>query len=694
MQLCVTRTAIIFLLAAAMAGCGGGSSASKTTVVQVTLSPGSISLVAGQVSATGVSARNSTGAAISSTFTYNTSNPNLATVSPSGQVCAGVWDSIFVVCNGVNAAGSEVSGIATITATAGGVTSSPITISVHPSVTSITLTQQPTPGTCFSNLQTFQFAATALHGTTDITSQVGDFAWLSSDGTVVTVDSNGLATARGPGAAHVIASVGNVTSGAVTTNFSTCLPARIILHVTNSLAQSQTLSVGGTDPSAPATQTIQADMIDSNGVAVLGAPVTMISNNPAVATVAGPTGSATLTAVSPGGAGILAVCSPPGCGNGVDQPVYSDLFSVTVTGTSPATTVYAATSAIPALGTSPALVPIDTSKTPPAAGTPIILPGAPISIGFVPIGTKAFVTTTSGLISLDAIANTITLLASDPIGKILAVSPDGNKVIVSNVIFNSSVPSQRLWVFDQAAGQLQTFILPGAVAAAFDYDGFRAYIAANNGNVYVYSPFQTEKTLTLAGAFTDVAPLASGPYTFLANPGGLNVISTCNNAVAPNAPTSLPPLLLGGVKNANQIVAANASGLDIITANIPDDTGGQCPSPISFSNQATNFGLGTLNPRRLIVASGAAHIVELAAGQPRVLVAIPGAGPGTIPLAAGGTEAVSGDMTLDGNSLWVGVAGTNTVHHINLANATDDFQIQLNLNGTNAVPDIVAVRPK
>jgi len=87
-------------------------------------------------------------------------------------------------------------------------------------------------------------------------------------------------------------------------------------------------------------------------------------------------------------------------------------------------------------------------------------------------------------------------------------------------------------------------------------------------------------------------------------------------------------------------------------------------------------------------------LVGRAYGQPQVLVGIPGAGPGLIPLAAGGTEAVSGDMTLDGNTLWVGVAGTNTVHRINLGNSTDDLQIQLNLNGTNAVPDIVAVRPK
>ena len=162
MQWCVTRTAIIFLLAAAMAGCGGSSSASKT-VVQVTLTPESLSMVAGDVKPTAVSASNSAGGPVSNTtFTYNTSNPQLVTVSPAGQVCAGVWDSIFVVCNGVNASGTQVTGTATITATSAGVTSAPITISVHPSVTSITLTQQPAPGTCLSNLQTFQFAATAI----------------------------------------------------------------------------------------------------------------------------------------------------------------------------------------------------------------------------------------------------------------------------------------------------------------------------------------------------------------------------------------------------------------------------------------------------------------------------------------------------------------------------------------------------
>ncbi len=185
--------------------------------------------MAGQVGDHHVAAQNSTDNSVASTFTYNTSNPKLVTVSPAGLVCAGVWDSTFVVCNGNDASGNQVSGTATITATAAGVTSAPVTISVHPTVTAITVS--PGPAGCKSNLQTFQFTATAFHGTTDITSQIGGFSWLTTDATVVTVDSNGLATARGPGAAHIIASAGNVSSGSTSANFLTCLPARIILHV-------------------------------------------------------------------------------------------------------------------------------------------------------------------------------------------------------------------------------------------------------------------------------------------------------------------------------------------------------------------------------------------------------------------------------------------------------------------------------
>src|SRR5690242_12488139 len=93
------RLALILLfLAVFMAGCGGSSSKSNNTVAQVVLNPTTASLVAGQVTTVTPSAVNSAGNAVSTTFTFNSSNTAVATVSPAGLICGGVWDSTFVLC--------------------------------------------------------------------------------------------------------------------------------------------------------------------------------------------------------------------------------------------------------------------------------------------------------------------------------------------------------------------------------------------------------------------------------------------------------------------------------------------------------------------------------------------------------------------------------------------------------------------
>ncbi len=56
-----------------------------------------------------------------------------------------------------------------------------------------------------------------------------------------------------------------------------------------------------------------------------------------------------------------------------------------------------------------------------------------------------------------------------------------------------------------------------------------------------------------------------------------------------------------------------------------------------------------------------------------------------------------GGMTPDGNKVWVGVRGTNTVDLIDLTNSTDEAQVNPGLkqaNGNSAPPDLVVVRPK
>src|SRR5258708_34477682 len=229
MQESAIKIIFIALLTALLAGCGGGKSSTNNNVVLVTVAPTTFSIVSGQVGQPSFTDQNSANPGVNASFTFNSSNTKIATVAPSGLVCGGVWDSLFIVCNGIDSLGNPVTGNATITATAQGVTSGPVSVSVHPSVTSVKV-DPITPATaCSSVAQTHQFVAHAFHNLTDITAQIGDFTWIPTDASVVSIDANGLATARGPGRAGIIASVGTTTSPAV--NFNTCMPLLIVLHI-------------------------------------------------------------------------------------------------------------------------------------------------------------------------------------------------------------------------------------------------------------------------------------------------------------------------------------------------------------------------------------------------------------------------------------------------------------------------------
>ncbi|MGH9571794.1 MAG: YncE family protein, partial [Candidatus Angelobacter sp.] len=471
----------VIIVGALLAGCGGGSSSSKNNnvVAQVTLAPASLSLEAGQVSdPLSVTAVNSSNNAVTTTFSFNSANPALATISPGGLVCAGVWDSTFVTCSGTSASGSPLSGITTITATAAGVTSAPVTISVHPHVTSVTV-EPVAAGTCFSGEQTHQFVAHACSSAVtppdttgscapsskEITDQIGAFTWSSSSPQVASVDANGLATANISGITGIVARVGNTSSPA--TNFRSCMPVSIRLHVPGDPAGQPTVS---DTLNVADTKALEADITDENGKVVNNAPgISVLSNNTAVATVSG----TTVTAQSPGGAGILAACLPPSCGSGLNQPVYGNLFSINVNGASPATTVYVASKDLAQVST---IIPIDTSQTPPVAGTQITLPGHPNSFIFDADGNKAYIGTDGGLVTLDPVANSVTLIAPEAVGTVLAVSPDGNHAIVSNAPNEpSNVLDHRLRFFDATNNTLQTFIIHNTVAAAFTPDGSKAY---------------------------------------------------------------------------------------------------------------------------------------------------------------------------------------------------------------------------
>jgi len=662
---------------------------------------------------------------VTTSVSFSSSNTSVVTISnsngaASALLCAGVWDSSFIVCNGTNSSGSAISGSANITATAQGVTSSALTVTVHPKVTSVVV--DPVAG-CTSSTHTQQFTAHACssfvvpHASSgpcapnaaEITSGIGSFTWNTTDPTVATVDTNGLVTAATPGQAGIVATASGATSSA--TPYRTCMPVRIRLHVNGDPAGSPTTSANMTQNQ---NLILESDMEDENGVTTNSVATVIASNIPAVATMNG----LTLTATSFGGGGIIAGCSPPACGNGFPSPfpIYSNLFRVTVAGASPATTVYATSSFAPPSGTSPTLVPIDTGTG--NAGTAINLPGVPNSMVFASSGARAYLGTTAGLVALDPSANAVAVLNPSITGKVLAVSPNGSKVIVSNAakdpqgnVIQPNPPNQRVWAFDQTNNSTQAFVKPGAVAANIDTDSFRDYIVTNDGtgNIYVFSPVLSLQTINIGGTSSDVTSLASDDFVYVANSAGLEVISTCNNTQQPtvnNPPTNSSTIqLVQPVANANVIVAVDSSGVDVETATVTPLTPPMVISPatctpgISYSNQFLDFGIGTFTARQLLVASNGSTIAVLPVGNPNVLAAVPGATPSVaaIPLAGGGTQALSGGMTPDGTAVWVGVAGTNTVDKIDLTSNSDTKQVTTSFkksDGSAAPPDIVAIRPK
>src|SRR5260221_6066573 len=110
MQRSVIKVIFILFLTALLAGCGGGKSSSNNNVALVTVTPTTLPIVSGQVGQISPSAQNSANTGINTTFTFNSSNTKIATVAPSGLVCGGVWDSLFIVCNGIDSLGNPVTG--------------------------------------------------------------------------------------------------------------------------------------------------------------------------------------------------------------------------------------------------------------------------------------------------------------------------------------------------------------------------------------------------------------------------------------------------------------------------------------------------------------------------------------------------------------------------------------------------------
>ena len=731
----------LFLSISGLTGCGGGSSNNGTpTPVAVTLSPTTSPQsieIGGLLQFTAVPL-NASRQSVAIPVEYLSSDTSVITFVPNapGLACAGRWDALGQVCTPGSA------GVTQVSAVANGVSSPTITVYVHDHVARIVVeefsptTPPPPPVPCVTsakvngvqNYLDFRARAFTQDGA-DITNTLGSFNFQQVSGSVVTLsttapelnNNNGTqitqvrATAGQPGITQLFASAAGVNSAP--TPFETCLVKSIQLQVGSATTNTSFTVAKGT------SAVVSATVLDRLGYQLDKPPLTWASLSPSNATVSS-TGDVTTTNV--GGTSVTASCIPPNCNVGsangqppTEHPVYpSNVITGTITGSAGTGTVYVTSTCtvngVPTPGCQPAILPINTKDN--LIGNRVVLPNAPNTLVFDPQGKKAYLGTSEGLILFTPGGSTpITQFNSAP-GKVLAVSNDGNKVIVGDT---ASHPNQ-VYLIDTSGTStgIATLLIPGAEAAAFSPDDFKVFIVSNTPNVgqcttapnnkaalYVFSPFEALQTICLSATANAMSFFANAGFAYLNGgiPNALSAYNTCDNSVAEaNIPVPEIPALFQATLDGVHAIGVSSPGVDIFTTQLPP--GSTCPYSVTTTNTFVNLGQGDFTPLQLIVTSDSQRAYILTSNLGSVFIYNFGVNTvDAIPLA-GNTAPLAASLSADGSQLYVG-ATDGKVHAISTPTGVDLQQITLppnngsnsnslctNIPG-NCAPDLIAFQP-
>ena len=692
---------LLILTIAGLNGCGSNSAIKTTTYpvpATITLAPAPyVSLELGTTQAFTATLASATKSSITEPVFYQSTNTAVVTVAANGTACAGSWDNLAnpQVCT------PGPTGVAQITATAQGVTSAPTTIYVHQHVDSVVISiippinAPPPTAPCYSVGQSAEYQAAAYSNGLNITSTVGVFTWQSLNNNVLSLNTSlsnlqlgqVQVTAKVPGETQIFASIGTTNSLPLT--FTTCAVQSISLQVTAASSTSKTI-----------TPTI----IDSLGNTLTGVTLTWSSSQSASVNVSA-SGVASETSGG-GGATIIASCTPPNCNTGFlpSQPIYPEnaiAIIVNNTGsTSASSTLYASSTAC---GTTDSCVSTIVPITTPAntVGNFIALPATPNSLVFHRAGDKAYLGTdsgafgTRGLMILDTGSNTVSQVTAAP-GKVLAVSPDGVKVIVSDT---TDTPNQ-VFVFDTSLNTTQAYSISGATAADFSPDSLKAYILAGS-TLYVYSKLDALQTIPLSAPANEVAFFPEGAFAYIAGgtSSGVTVKRTCDNGEADTIATSATPVFIRSLPDAVHMLALTPPTLDIIQATT---TPVGCTPTITDSVTSFDLGQGDFTAGQMIVSQDGSVVYILIPGLGSMVVFNVAAQTSSHVALAGNAIPIQASLVPDGSLLYVG-SDDGEIHILQTATASDLGQIILPVSlcqntagqtfGITCNADLVAIKP-
>jgi len=685
----IAAYALVFGLVVLMTGCGGGgqSSADKkaaVTVTQVEIIPSpSVSLAPGEVVQMSAAALNANGSQVfTQTISFSSSNSAIQ-ITQNGLLCAGTWDSLTtpVVCTPVAGVTATTVITSNVTASAGGVTSPTVVISIHLPITSVTIT--PTAPACVAEAGTQVFNAHAFNGGADITPSVGTFNWTSQTSSVATIPATGdtghtdqaTATAVHPGQTNITASIGNVTPvTSAPAVFTQCLVANITVMVPAANPVVANDSSSHFEIATAANRTLTVTVTDTLNHALTTLPsLNWTTSNPAVATVSGTSTGATVNGGSPGSVGISASCLPNNCNIGTNSPVTSNLVTGTITGTAPtsATAYVTCTDPTVATGHTCTTQPSTTSTATQTqlfpingttVGTAINLPHTPTSMMINRQNSHIYLGSTAGLMVVDAGANSFTSTVINAPGDVLTVAPNGNAVVITSgndvFLYNGSTVTTLL----KGAKHIV-----GATAAAFSPDSGTLLVTTSTGELW----FEVAGlTPTLSGTSlsspSDISFLPSGTFAIAATTGGLVSVEACDQAVGAASPSGSFDHVIGvpttdGSHNAVDSVVATASpNIHRVDYGI---AGSGTPAGCPYTLTATDNSVATagFTANQLVLSPDSTHAFVI--GGAKVIDYDIANNAATSVALSGSPNAKSGGVAANG-AVYVGGGADNKVHVI------------------------------
>lgn len=346
-------------------------------VATVTVTPGTVTLTAaGATQQYAAEARDADGTPVSTTFTWSSADDTVATVDPATGLASAV-----------------MTGVTTISATAGGVTGS-ATLTV--AVGGITVEVTPSSATIPALNGTRRFTATARDGSgTEITN--ARFVWTTGDSAIATVDTTGVATGLAEGRTRVTAETGGVAADAA-------LLVTVVTAVEVTPANATLAAVGD-------TLTYSAVARDATGAAVPDVQFAWRTADTAVASVEAATGLLTAR-----GNGTTAVLATAGTAEGA--------ASLTVTQAVATLEVTPASATLTSLGATQAFTATARDANGNPVATPVSWSSADTAVAVVDPVTGVATAVASGEATITAEAGGVTAHAQ------LLVAPGGLSVEV------------------------------------------------------------------------------------------------------------------------------------------------------------------------------------------------------------------------------------------------------------------------